>query len=207
MVPSRSVRKSLPGCCFSSFFPLVQQVPSLQPWQGLSELGYRYQSMRERDTSYRPVRVGRELGSEGVHREAGWDGLSSQGQSQVSAVFHVPTGNVGKTSSGWSEGPGIQNQTPLGAGGRGTAAKAGLLAQMAAAWLLHCSMAAPPGRWCAWQILRSCLPMRRQPRRARSRALRLAVLGKGLDAAPEGRFVCRTSGAFAAALGNGVAVN
>lgn len=193
-----------PGLLLSSVFPLVWQVPSLQPWQGLSKLGYRYQSTRERDTSYRPVRVGWELGSEGVHPRTGWDGLSSQGQSQVSAVLRVPAGNVGKTSPGWSEGPGIRKQTPAGSGRLRHGRRSRLVGADG------CSMAAPLQHGCSPRqmvcLANIALVFPHAPAAAASEEPGASVGGaeEGAGCGSRGQ---GTSGAFAAALGNGAAVN
>lgn len=64
---------------FLLFSPLVQQVPSLQPWLARSELGYRYQGMGKRDTSIDQCSWARNWGlrgkpsaGHGAHHGTGW---------------------------------------------------------------------------------------------------------------------------------------
>jgi len=151
VLPSTSVRKRLPGRCLSSVFQLPRQVPSLQPWPGLSKSECRYLGMGKRDTSLDQcswagnweLRV-KPSAEQGAHPRAGWDGLSSQGQNRGSAVLRVPAGNAGKMSQSWSLGLGTGGQAPAGNWGPGSGWEQ---AASRRRWLWRgCS----PGRWCAW---------------------------------------------------------
>lgn len=107
---------------------------------------------------------------------------------------------LGKLAQAGAGDQKFRTRLRLGAGGRGTAAEAGLPAQMAAAWLLP-QADGVPGKYCA-----------RVSPRAGSRSERGAgcfgrrCWGRGWMRLPRAGLP-RTSGAFAAALGNGAVVN
>lgn len=187
IVPSRSVQKSLPGCCFPRFFHLCGRFPACNLGRGSLNWGIDTKARgREIPVIDQCVWAGNWDLRESIPEQDGMD-FHPRDKARSLPCSVSPQEMLGKLAQAGARDQEFGSRLRLGAGGCGMAAEAGLLAQMAAAWLLRCSMAAPPGRWCAWQILRSCFPTRRQPRRARSRALQLVVLRKGLDAAPEGR--------------------